>query len=50
MKKTYIVPETETMIINVKASVLGSSPVPVNSTGDPVDAGNAASRDYFLDF
>ncbi len=42
MKKKYEIPQTEVVIINTSTSLLQSS-VGINSSGDPIDAGNAAA-------
>lgn len=42
MKKKYEIPQTEVVIINASTCLLQSS-VDINSSGDPIDAGNAAA-------
>ena len=45
MKKTYSVPEMEIVQLCSTQHILSGS-IPVNSTGDPVDAGDAAAPEF----
>lgn len=43
MKKKYEIPQTEVVIINASTCLLQASSVGINSTDEPIDAGNAAA-------
>ncbi len=43
MKKKYEIPQTEVVIINTSTCLLQTSSVDINSSGDPIDAGNASA-------
>lgn len=45
MKKTYCIPEMEIVQLCSVQHILSGS-IPVNSNGDPVDAGEAAAPEY----
>ena len=42
MKKKYEIPQTEVVIINASTCLLQAS-LDINSTGDPIDASDAAA-------
>ena len=48
MKKTYIIPEMETVKIETRQMLADSATIPTGST--PTDPGQSDARELFLDF